>query len=60
MYRRIGIEEREIISQMRCQEKGINEIARELKRSLSSISREIKKFSVQGKYYSYLAQQHYF
>jgi IS30 family transposase len=56
MYKRIGIEEREIISQMRFQEKGINEIARELKRSPSSISNEINKYSVQGKYYSYLAQ----
>lgn len=56
MYKRIGIEEREIISQMRSQEKGINEIARELKRRPSSISNEVKKYSVQGKYYSYLAQ----
>jgi IS30 family transposase len=57
--KRISLEERECISNLISQGKGVRQIARELKRSPSSISTELRRFKM-GKleYKAFSAQEH--
>lgn len=56
-YKRLGIQERESISRGLAQEKTMRAIAREIKRSPSIITREIKQNSGKSGYRAILASQ---
>lgn len=59
IIKRISLEERELISNLISQKKGVRQIARELGRSPSSISTELRRFQL-GKagYKAFSAQEH--
>ena len=56
-YTRLNEEEREIISKRLAQNKSIRSIAKELGRSASTISREIKRNVSKTGYWAFLANQ---
>jgi transposase, IS30 family len=59
IVKRISLEEREYISNLLSQGKGVRQIARELKRSPSTISEELRRFNLgKAEYKAFSAQEH--
>lgn len=59
LYSHFSIDEREKMLKLRIENKGVREIARRLNRSASSVSRELKRNSVEGEYSAVNAQREY-